>query len=337
MDGLHVVALLGGQGGVEQQFGHAQYAIHRRADLVADLGEEFRLGPHLGHARRAPAAGVELVALHLPVAFGGGLAEQETDAGGDAEQAADQPFAAGRYVTEQRRQAEGPDADEDGHADHEQARRLVAMRPVVDRDQQHAQARHHDQAIEQGAGGHRQEVVQRHAEDHRAENATDQQAPQRQGRGGMAEEGGGVADAAEHRQRQRQLCGQRLPALLRTEQWAEEAEQHGAGQQQEGMHASQPEPAAQAGVGEADEVVEQQHGQAAEQRAEQQGTQLVVRLQAAFQVDAGIQRMAGFQAQVQVERLGAGGQRQEHVAVQPGADVGRVVAGAPVFEQLLAL
>ena len=30
--------------GVEQQLGHADDAVHGRADLVADVGEELRLG-----------------------------------------------------------------------------------------------------------------------------------------------------------------------------------------------------------------------------------------------------------------------------------------------------
>ena len=30
--------------GLGQQFGHAEHAVHRRADLVAHIGQEFRLG-----------------------------------------------------------------------------------------------------------------------------------------------------------------------------------------------------------------------------------------------------------------------------------------------------
>ena len=41
-----VVALLGGRGRrLEQQLGHADDAVHRRADLVAHVGEEVRLEP----------------------------------------------------------------------------------------------------------------------------------------------------------------------------------------------------------------------------------------------------------------------------------------------------
>ena len=44
MRGLDVSALLGRQRGVEQQVGHAENAVERRADLVRDRGEEARLG-----------------------------------------------------------------------------------------------------------------------------------------------------------------------------------------------------------------------------------------------------------------------------------------------------
>ena len=43
-DGLDEVALLVGQLGVHQQRGHADDAVHRRADLVAGVGEELGLG-----------------------------------------------------------------------------------------------------------------------------------------------------------------------------------------------------------------------------------------------------------------------------------------------------
>ena len=42
---LQILALLGRQLGVEGQLGHAEDAVHRRADLVAHVGQEFALGP----------------------------------------------------------------------------------------------------------------------------------------------------------------------------------------------------------------------------------------------------------------------------------------------------
>ena len=51
---LRVLALLGGQRRVEQQPGHADDAVHRRADLVAHRGQELALGagPRLGSIAR---------------------------------------------------------------------------------------------------------------------------------------------------------------------------------------------------------------------------------------------------------------------------------------------
>ena len=39
--GLGETALLGGHLGVHQQVGHADHAVHRRADLVAHVGQEL--------------------------------------------------------------------------------------------------------------------------------------------------------------------------------------------------------------------------------------------------------------------------------------------------------
>ena len=44
-DDVYAVALLGIERGFEEQAGHADDAVHGRADLVAHRGEEFRLGP----------------------------------------------------------------------------------------------------------------------------------------------------------------------------------------------------------------------------------------------------------------------------------------------------
>ena len=44
------VALLGGEVGVERQVGHADDAVHRRANLVAHVGEELALGAVGGFA-----------------------------------------------------------------------------------------------------------------------------------------------------------------------------------------------------------------------------------------------------------------------------------------------
>ena len=44
-DDLQVFALLGRQFGVQRQFRHADDAVHRGADFVAHVGQEFALGP----------------------------------------------------------------------------------------------------------------------------------------------------------------------------------------------------------------------------------------------------------------------------------------------------
>ena len=70
--GRQVVALLGVELGVEQQLGHADDAVHRRADLVAHVGEELALdaigllGFQLGAGERGIQRGELLVLLlHL--------------------------------------------------------------------------------------------------------------------------------------------------------------------------------------------------------------------------------------------------------------------------------
>ena len=40
-DGLRVIALAWIERGIEQQGGHADHAVHRRADLVAHVGEKL--------------------------------------------------------------------------------------------------------------------------------------------------------------------------------------------------------------------------------------------------------------------------------------------------------
>ena len=62
VDHLGVLALLGGERRVEQQAGHADDAVHRRADLVAHVGHELRLEPR-GLERRLARAHQHVDAL----------------------------------------------------------------------------------------------------------------------------------------------------------------------------------------------------------------------------------------------------------------------------------
>ncbi|MNO91057.1 hypothetical protein D3C76_825970 [compost metagenome] len=301
---------------------------------MAEPGEELALGLQLGDVRRAPAAGGEVVVLHLPAALGLRLAEQEAGDGGDAEQAAGQPFAAGRHVAEQRRQVDDPGAEEHQHADHEHPRRLVAMRPVADAHQQGAEVAEDDQPVEQAAGRHAEPVVQRQAEQQQAGGAAAQQAPERQLRRDVAEERRGMREDAAQRRQVRQLGGERLPLLVFAVPGAEQAEAGQAGDQQAEIERGEPDPAARIGIGEAHQLVEQQHHQAAEQHAELQHAQFAARLQAILQADAGIERLRGAQAQIQVELPGGGRQRQEDVAAQQRPGDGSEVAGALLLQQL---
>ena len=47
-DRVQIVPLLVGESRVQRQFGHADDAVHRSADLVAHVGEEFALGAAAG-------------------------------------------------------------------------------------------------------------------------------------------------------------------------------------------------------------------------------------------------------------------------------------------------
>ncbi len=76
VDGLHVVPLLHRQRRAQQQFGHAQHAVHGGADFVADLGEEFGLGGDFGIAGGQVAAEAETRLDNRPLTFAQGQAHQ---------------------------------------------------------------------------------------------------------------------------------------------------------------------------------------------------------------------------------------------------------------------
>ena len=107
LDHLQVLALLGVELGLQRQLGHADHAVHRRADLVAHVGEELALGAvgllglHLRLARPLLAAQQRLVRLaEIPArqklasqqAFPHGRGQDRDAAGGDD----------GRQVVEER-------------------------------------------------------------------------------------------------------------------------------------------------------------------------------------------------------------------------------------------
>jgi hypothetical protein len=78
LDLLHVVELARRQPGLEHQMGHADHGIHRRADLVAHVGQEIGLGARicLGHFLRA-LHGLEGLALGRDVLHHAGIAARD--------------------------------------------------------------------------------------------------------------------------------------------------------------------------------------------------------------------------------------------------------------------
>ncbi|MDT4863275.1 hypothetical protein FQZ97_979730 [compost metagenome] len=140
VDGLHIIALLGRQRRAEQQLGHAQYAVHRRADFVADLGEEFGLGLQLGGAGGQGAAGAEFILDDASLAFAQRHAEDEATEHAHRQQAVGRPVGLHRPVAEKHRQRadEGQAKQQQRHA--EQPRRQITVPPVVHGHQQNAQA-----------------------------------------------------------------------------------------------------------------------------------------------------------------------------------------------------
>ncbi|MDT4836801.1 hypothetical protein FQZ97_705150 [compost metagenome] len=246
VDGLHVVALLGRQRGAEEQFGHAQHAVHRGADLVADLGEEFTLGLEFGGAGGQGAAGAEGFVLEALLAFAQGHAEEHAADGGNRQQGVGKPVGLHLPVAEQRRQGA-----EDGDAEHpqgqaEQPRRAIAMAPVVDGEGEHAEAgdggQHVDQLVELQLGDDQQEDGgQRDQHD-----LAQQQAGERRARADLVEEAEGEGEGADHGGQHGQVGDLRLCALPVAQPGRADAQQADAGDDQAALCGSEPEADASA-------------------------------------------------------------------------------------------
>ena len=147
VDGLHVVALLDRQRRAQQQLGHAQHAVHRGADLVADLGQELGLGVDLGGAGGQVAAGAETVLGNVALALAQGHAHQQAGHAHHAHQGHDQPLGRHQCQAEQGGHDHQGAEVEDRHGGDETAGRAVALVPVVAADEQHAQAGQGHQGI----------------------------------------------------------------------------------------------------------------------------------------------------------------------------------------------
>ncbi|MCY1530365.1 hypothetical protein D9M68_655490 [compost metagenome] len=139
VDGLHVVTLFDRQGRVEQQFGHAQHAVHWCADFVTDLGEEFGLGLEFGRTGGQCGALPEVGALDLPLPFGEREAEEDAAESGDAEDGDHQPAGVELVEAEQDRDECAEAEGEYQHADDDEARGLIAAIPEPAGHQQDAQ------------------------------------------------------------------------------------------------------------------------------------------------------------------------------------------------------
>src|SRR3546814_2936685 len=87
MNRLDVVALLGRQRCAQQQFAHAQHAVHWRSQFMADLGQEIGLGLELRAADCRCCVLGAAVGLALTLTFEQGEAEQQPCEGRQAEQA----------------------------------------------------------------------------------------------------------------------------------------------------------------------------------------------------------------------------------------------------------
>ncbi|MNO97627.1 hypothetical protein D3C76_893440 [compost metagenome] len=147
VDGLHVVTLFNREWCTQQQFGHAQHAIHRGADLVTDLRQEFGLGIDLGVAGRQVAADAEAIFGDAALALAQGNAHQQTAEADERQQRGDQSMGFDQGQPQQGGQDDQRAEIEHHHGCHEQACRAIAFLPVIDADEQHGQACEGDQSV----------------------------------------------------------------------------------------------------------------------------------------------------------------------------------------------
>ncbi|MNS55130.1 hypothetical protein D3C72_879560 [compost metagenome] len=269
VDGLHVVALLDRQWRAQQQFGHAQHAVHRRADFVADLGEELGFGVDLGIARGEVAADAETTFGDAALTLAEGDAHQQPADTDECHQGHDQTLRRHQCQPQQRgKNDQGADV-EHHHCGDEQARRAVTLLPVIEGDKQHAQAGQGHQGI--GDDVQRQgvdEQQQQTAGDDK-QDVANQQFVQRV-RAERREEAIGEHQSCGSGQQQRQIGARGLHRVPVRQPGAGEVEQQQQTEAQQALADRQPQAAARAGVGVAHKVVQQQHGETAEQQAEDQ-------------------------------------------------------------------
>ncbi|MNV51890.1 hypothetical protein D3C71_1439550 [compost metagenome] len=179
MDGLHIVTLFDREWRTQQQFGHAQHAIHRRADLVADLRQELGLGVDLGVAGRQVAADAEAIFGDAALTLAQGDAHQQAADANEREQSGDQAVGFDQGQPEQSGQDDQRAEVEHHHRRHEQPRRAIAFLPVTGADEQHGQARKGDQTVGDDVQRQCVDEQQQQAADHDEEDLAQHQLVQR--------------------------------------------------------------------------------------------------------------------------------------------------------------
>ena len=140
VDSLYVVTLFDGQRRAEQQFCHAQHAVHWRTDLMADLRQKLGLGIDLGVARGEVATQVELVFGDAPRSFTQGDAHQQAAETHHRHQGQHQFLRCDQGQPQQGGQdQQGADVEND-HGHDKQTSRAVTLLQVVTGHQQDAEA-----------------------------------------------------------------------------------------------------------------------------------------------------------------------------------------------------
>ncbi|VTQ92623.1 Uncharacterised protein [Pseudomonas aeruginosa] len=311
VDGLHVVALLRRQRGAEEQFGHPQHAVHGRADLVADLGQELGLGLQFRGVRRLAGALLQVELLDQPLAFGERDAQDQPGEGGEAEHAEHQPARIELLGAEQYRQEHHEAGVEHDHPGNDQARRLVAAIPVPGRDQRDAERTEDHQQVDQPAEPELLGEGDDRADRQDQQRLALQEAVQAAFRS-AAEEAAGEPQQAHRGAEGAEVGGQRLVELESRQPERHQPQVRRGADRQRRVHRRQPQAAGAARVGEADQVVHQQQEHAAEQHAEGVGG-LLQADQAGFVdlVEPGHQRMVGGHPHVQGHRLAVDRQREQ--------------------------
>gem|GEM_PF-7102955 len=294
---------------------------------MADLRQEVGLGLQLGGADSRSGVLAAAVRLPLPLSFEQGEAEQQPRQRRKTEEPAGEPARIELIEAQQHWHEEHHPEREQRRPGHHQTGRFVALPPVITRHGQHAARRRQHQRVDQpavpgplnkqDAGGQRQHQVE-----------FDAQQPGDPGAPALIEEAQRVAEQSAARGQGREIGDQRLAVGQPRQPYGQHAEVGRGAAQQRTVQQAEPDMGVAEGVGEAQQVVERQQRERAEQRTEQIG-RLVLVHQSRFVdgLEPGHQWVTGLQADVgltwlaivgQAEQVGTAGQRtladRAHVA-----------------------